>query len=336
LVGHALPHVEWLLPGTLLPRLSSERCIRNSNVCASPSKGTTGSHPPSVRWREVLLPAAPGGPVAPLGTRPYGAERTRSAGSAQNYDDPTRVAKLRRVPARSSARRWRFASGFLFFGALTVVAGFYVPLRREADKLRAEGASLRRDLEQTRAELSLALARPEPASTAPASVAPSAANAATARDTAASVQPRIERLLARLRERFGELARAQMLSISSAGDRVSVAIANQQLFVGSSLDVAQGGRALLCDLVRTIMAEFNGQLRVTGYYGKPRIADPVLSRRYATPWELSAARAARAVDALVQGCHAPVERFLVVGYGPRAAGPLGENVALELIFTGAD
>jgi chemotaxis protein MotB len=249
------------------------------------------------------------------------------------------------VTARSSARRWRFASGFLFFGALTVVAGYYVPLRREAGKLRVEQASLHRELEQTRLELGQALARAEAASPAaqaavgsPAAqgVAPEAASAATASDLAARVRPRIERLEAQLRERFAELSGAHVLSISSAGDRVSVAVANAQLFPSGSLEVAQSGRTLLCELAQTIMAEFNGQLRVTGYYGKPRVVEPGLSRRYATPWELSAARAARAVDVLVRQCKAPAERFLVVGYGPRAAGPLGENVAFEFIFTETD
>lgn len=229
------------------------------------------------------------------------------------------------VTARSSARRWRFASGFLFFGALTVVAGYYVPLRREAGRLRAEGDSLRSELSQTRSQLQQALARaPEPA---PAEGAPKNG------ELAARARPRIERLDARLRERFGELARSQQLSLASASDRMSVAIANARLFSGASLEISESGRALLCDLAQTVMAEFDGQLRVTGYYGKPRIVEPALSKRYASPWELSAARAARAVDVLVRDCRAPAERFLAVGYGPRAAGPLGENVAFEFIFS---
>jgi flagellar motor protein MotB len=229
------------------------------------------------------------------------------------------------VTARSSARRWRFTSGFLFFGALTVVAGFYVPLRREAGRLRAEGNSLRSELSQARAELQQALARPPEAP-------PPAAGSAHDADAEARARPRIERLDARLRERFGELASSQQLSVARASDRMSVAIANAQLFSGSSLDVSSSGRSLLCDLAQTVMAEFDGQLRITGYYGKPRIVESALSKRYASPWELSAARAARAVDVLVRDCRAPAERFLAVGYGPRAAGPLGENIAFEFIF----
>jgi chemotaxis protein MotB len=243
------------------------------------------------------------------------------------------------VTARSSARRWRFASGFLFFGALTVVAGYYVPLRREAGKLRVEQAGLQRDLAQARFELGQALANASAAASANAAAPaePSAnAAAAAASELATRFRPRIERIEARLHERFSELSRAQALSISSAGDRVSVAIANAQLFPAGSLEVAQSGRTLLCELAQAIMAEFKGQLRVTGYYGKPRIVEPALRRHYATPWELSAARAARAVDVLVRQCQAPAERFLVVGYGPRPAGPLGENVAFEFIFTEAD
>ena len=211
----------------------------------------------------------------------------------------------------------------MFFGALTVVAGYYVPLRREARRLRAEGDSLRGELSQTRAELKQALdARQPEALSAPSDAAPK--NGA---------RLRIERLEARLRERFGDLAQSQQLSLAAASDRMSVAIANAQLFSGASVDISGSGRSLLCDLAQTVMAEFDGQLRVTGYYGKPRIVEPTLRKRYASPWELSAARAARAVDVLVRDCHAPAERFLAVGYGPRAAGPLGENVAFEFIFS---
>ena len=229
------------------------------------------------------------------------------------------------VTARSSARRWRFTSGFLFFGALTVVAGYYVPLRREAGRLRAEGDSLRSELSQARAQLKEALAR--------SSEAPPATAAAPNNVDPAGTRARIDRLDAGLRERFAELVRSQKLSVASASDRMSVAIANEQLFSGSSLEVSPGGRELLCALAQTVMAKFDGQLRITGYYGKPRILEPALGKRYASPWELSAARAARAVDVLVRDCRAPAERFLAVGYGPRAAGPLGENVALEFIFT---
>jgi chemotaxis protein MotB len=239
------------------------------------------------------------------------------------------------VTSRSSARRWRFASGFLFFGALTVVAGYYVPLRREAAKLRVQSASLERDLDQTRLELAHALTRPrEPA---PAAAAPPVCTAtAQSAALASQVEQRTRKLEAKLGERFAELLRAETLSVSSAGDRVSVAVSSSQLFAGGSLELSASGRKLWCELSRSILEEFDGQLRVTGYYGKPRVAEPALLRRFASPWELSAARAARAVDVLVRECKAPAERFLVVGYGPRAAGALGENVAFEFIWATAD
>jgi hypothetical protein len=42
-------------------------------------------------------------------------------------------------------------------------------------------------------------------------------------------------------------------------------------------------------------------------------------------------RAATVAKVLERGCGAPTDRFLVVGYGPRPAGPLGANVAFEMI-----
>ena len=255
--------------------------------------------------------------------------------------------------ARSSARRWRFASGFLFFGALTVVAGYYLPLRREAARLRADSAQLRRDLDQTQRELAVELTRPReapppahaPAATpaslsltpgVPSSPAPASAARSAHEDQERVAKQRIERLEERLQQRFSELTRAQQLSVSSAADRVSVAVTSSRLFEANTIEVGAKGRTLLCELSQQIMSDYQGQLRVTGYYGKPRISEPALQRRYKTPWELSAARAARAVDVLVRDCKAPAERFLAVGYGPRAAGPLGENVAFEFIVGDAD
>lgn len=253
--------------------------------------------------------------------------------------------------ARRSARRWRFASGFLFFGALTVVAGYYVPLRRETARLRGDAVELRRELDQTQRELARELTRPRDpppprtAAATPASLsltpgvpgAPSPAAERSAREEQErAVRQRIERLEKQLAQRFAELERSQQLSVSSAGDRVSVAVASPRLFMPNTVDVGAKGRTLLCELAAQIMNDYHGQLRVTGYYGKQRVSEPALQRRYKTPWELSTARAARAVDVLVRDCKAPVERFLAVGYGPRAAGPLGENVAFEFIVGDAD
>lgn len=253
--------------------------------------------------------------------------------------------------ARGSARRWRFASGFLFFGTLTVVAGYYLPLRRETLRLRADAAELRRELDETQRELARELTRPREApparaaAAAPASLsltpsvpggAPPTAERSAREEKQRAVKQRIERLEQQLAQRFGELEQNQQLSVSSAGDRVSVAVASSRLFTANTVDLGAQGRTLLCQLAEQIMNDYHGQLRVTGYYGKPRISEPALQRRYKTPWELSAARAARAVDTLVRECKAPAERFLAVGYGPRTAGPLGENVAFEFIVGEAD
>ena len=126
-----------------------------------------------------------------------------------------------------------------------------------------------------------------------------------------------------------------MLVVSSAGDRVSVAIAVSGLFSARET-VTESGRTLLCELAKTIMAEYKGQIRVTGYYGSSKIDDPVLAARHPSPWHLAAARASSAAAVLERDCAMPTERFQVVSYGPRAAGPLGENVAFEFVFSPGD
>ena len=225
------------------------------------------------------------------------------------------------------------ACGFCAVVTSTVVAGYYVPLRREAKGLRAEltlaadeRAASKQSLEQ--AERLLNESREQ--------LRELGAKLDAQKNVSPEIQQRIERLKQSLSTQFARLARAKMLNVSSARDRVSIAMAVPALFAPGSPEVTTEGRALLCQLSRAIMVEYGGELRVTGYYGKARIEDPELAGRQVTPWAWSATRAASAVDVLQSGCGAPTERLLVVGYGPRAAGPLGENVALEFIFRAGD
>jgi flagellar motor protein MotB len=235
--------------------------------------------------------------------------------------------------AQGSARRWRFAAGFCAVAAFTVIVGYYVPLRREAIRLRTEqqassesAASARAALAQKDLELSALQAQNRELVT----------SLDTQKAALSSVRQRIEKLKETLTAQFSRLHQAKLLTVASAGDRVSIAVAAPVLFADQRPVITSNGRSLLCQLSKSIMDEFGGQIRVTGYYGKPSIKEPSLARRYATPWELSAVRAAAAMDVLEKGCAAPTDRFLVVGYGPRAAGPLGENVALEFVFAAGE
>lgn len=230
----------------------------------------------------------------------------------------------------ASAYRWMIASGFCAIATFTVVVGYYLPTYREAARLRseqqkqtAEHAASSASIELLQAELAQSQAR----------------NAALGRELDASkndsakVRGRIEKLERVLSAQFGRLAREKMLAVSSASDRVSVALAVPALF-SSRERLTPNGRELLCELSKLIMSEFKGQIRVTGYYGKAQL--DAASARRRSPWHLAAERAASAADALEHDCDAPADRFLVVSYGPRAAGPLGENVALEFIFRAED
>lgn len=239
------------------------------------------------------------------------------------------MTRSRSQPA-ASAYRWMIASGFCAIATFTVVVGYYLPTYREAVRLRSE----QRTLAAERAASSATLAQLE------AELARSRAESAalgreleSAKSDGAKVKARIEKLERLLSAQFGRLAREKMLVVSSASDRVSVALAVPALF-SSRERLTPNGRELLCQLSKVIMGEFKGQIRVTGYYGKAQL--DAASARHGTPWHLAADRAASAADALEHDCGAPAERFLVVSYGPRAAGPLGENVALEFIFRPED
>jgi flagellar motor protein MotB len=232
----------------------------------------------------------------------------------------------------ASANRWRVASGFSAIVTFTVIAGYYLPTYREAARLRIERETLHADraasnaaLEQVRAEL----ARSE------RELEQLRREMDAAKGDSPLVARRIEKLERLLSAQFGRLIQAEMMVVSSASDRVSVALAVPALF--STRDrLTKSGRSLLCQLAKTIMSEYKGQIRVTGYYGKRRLEQADTGPRGGTPWHLSAARASSAAEALTGECGAPDDRFLVVSYGPRAAGPLGENLALEFIFKPED
>ncbi len=232
----------------------------------------------------------------------------------------------------TSAYRWRVASGFCAVVTFTVIVAYYIPLYRKAGQLTAERDALvgnqraaNAALERLRGELAESSAKIEQLKL----------ELDSPKSASARVLERIDKLERLLSAQFGRLVREKMLMVSSAGDRVSVALAVPALFSARDL-VTPSGRTLLCELSKTIMAEFKGQLRVTGYYGAAKIDDPMLAARHPTPWHLAAARAASAATVLERDCGSPKDRFLVVSYGPRAAGPLGENVALEFVFRPED
>lgn len=242
-------------------------------------------------------------------------------------DAVTRATGLR------SARRWRIACGFCAVVTFTVIAGYYVPLYREARRLRAESVQSAKDRAALRVSLERAHSQLSENQTEQAKLTASLdAEQSLARD----IQQRIERLKQSLATQFSRLARAKMLSISSAQDRVSIAVVMSALFAPGRPEVTPEGRSLLCKLARAVLAEHGGEIRVTGYYGKPSVEGRTLRAIPSTPWAVSAARAASAVDVLEKSCGAPTARLLAVAYGPRAAGPLGENVALEFVFQSED
>jgi chemotaxis protein MotB len=247
---------------------------------------------------------------------------------ARSSSSNSRIVSAPAANHAASVYRWRLASAFCAIATFTVVAGYYLPAYREAARLRSEREHLEADraathaaLEQTRAELAQ-LEREQ---------VELRREVELARGDTADVARRIEKLETLISTQFARLVQAKMLVVSTAADRVSVALAVPALF--STRDrLTKSGRALLCQLSRTIMSEYKGQIRVTGYYGKPELAASDATARWSTPWHLSAARASSAAEALERDCETLPERFFVVSYGPRAAGPLGENVALEFIF----
>lgn len=229
-------------------------------------------------------------------------------------------------------RRWQIACAICAALLIAVSLGYAWPLRREVSRLRdAEHGMDEREREalaalaETREDLSRTESR----------LGRLEEDTRDAEATATDVRRRLEKLERVLSTQFGRLARADMLLVSSAGDRLSVALAVPALFPLGRTVVTANGRALLCELAQTILQHHDGQLRVSAYYGKPAIAEPSLAR-YGSPWQLSAARAASAAAVLERDCEVAAERVYAVAYGPRAPGPLGENVALELVLSQRD
>lgn len=228
----------------------------------------------------------------------------------------------------TAARRWQIACGVCAALAVAVGVGYGWPLRREVTRLESER---QRVDERERAASGTLDDTVQKLERAQQRLAQLEAEAGAREVTGADVRHRIEKLERVLSTQFGRLARADMLLVSSAGDRLSVALAIPALFPLGRTQVTANGRALLCELAQTIQEEYDGQLRVSGYCGTPANA-----ARSGASWQLSAARAASAAAVLERDCKVAPERLYAVGYGPRAAGPLGENVALELVLSQRD
>jgi chemotaxis protein MotB len=128
------------------------------------------------------------------------------------------------------------------------------------------------------------------------------------------------------------------VEISQLRDQLSVRVLDRVLFHSGSARILPGGEKVLAKLAATLAKE-GDVIRVVGHTDNVRIGETLLEK-YASNWELSAARAASVVRYFQGRARIDPERLEAVGFGeyrPIAANDTmenrGRNRRVEIVLT---
>ena len=198
----------------------------------------------------------------------------------------------------------RFLVAVLVVGGGTFVAAYYVPLLRAHRALTALYGQTKdhaQAAEQKLAQLQATLA-------ATVTERDGLKEQEQQRDSdAQSRQKRADVLASELSEKLKKHFDKARLTLSTAGDRVNLSLAEGVLFVPGKDDPSPQGAALLCDVAKAGGAR---PLRVRASVG----GEPAAAGA-AKPWGTRAGVAARVADALAEKCAVPKERLSVAVFG---------------------
>ncbi|MBL8251073.1 MAG: flagellar motor protein MotD [Candidatus Competibacter sp.] len=129
--------------------------------------------------------------------------------------------------------------------------------------------------------------------------------------------PNLAKVAAKLQQHLSDLVRTDLVNIRSSEFWVEVEIKNSILFASGSAIVNADALQPLA-LIAEILREVPNRLQVEGFTDNRPISTPV----YPSNWELSAARAANVVNALMKNGVRP-ERMAAIGYGEYQ--PIADN-----------
>jgi chemotaxis protein MotB len=236
--------------------------------------------------------------------------------------------------AKSRGTRWgRVFIGLLLVGAATFVAAYYLPLYRAHQKLDVQY----RELAQKSQTLSDSVSRASAELTA---AQHERDQLRAERDQKLSAQKDVasqqEGVRATLASKLDKLVKKNSVAIFANGSTLLVALDSALLFQPQRLDLAPAAHGVLCDVVKGSEAK---ALAVGASLAPGAAVPAALSKSYANPWTLSAARAAAIAQALTELCAFPGPQVSATGnadHDPFAAQLASSKLAadrIELAFT---
>lgn len=225
------------------------------------------------------------------------------------WEDPDHeVAALAASMRAKGPKRWlRVLVGIGIVGALTFIAGYYVPLFRAHDELRDEFQRLsekRRTLEETLQNKERQLAKLDEEKRA----VDAKLKEREAAEDAANAE--LEKLRVSISSKVRPYETKGLAASSVADQRVRISLSNRIIFSPHTLTITQKGSSVLCDVAR---AAGSAKLRVVSVTSADEPPSAALAAKFSSRRELSGARAAVVTDRLQDTCKVAGGRMEPVG-----------------------
>jgi chemotaxis protein MotB len=210
--------------------------------------------------------------------------------------------------AKPRGTRWgRLFSGLLVVGCATFVAAYYLPLYRAQQRLSDQY----RELSQKSSALSDSASKTQ---VELKSVSAERDQLLAQQDQRDSVQKQqagqAERARGVLSSKLDKPLKKGSAVLVASGGTLLVAFDDAWLFLPQRLDLAPAASALLCEAVKGSEAK---SLTVSAALAPGAPLPVALSKSFATPWALSAARAAAVAEALADKCAFPGAQLSAAG-----------------------
>jgi chemotaxis protein MotB len=244
-------------------------------------------------------------------------------------------AAFGRKPHSSSWKGW-LAFLIAVGGAVAFGKYVYLPLRASKAQLQRDAQQSAEQLKSLSAKLRGAEARTAELQSRQDQMAGELAKTVAERE---QVETELKRLQSDLASKLEPEIHAGNVSIKRRGNQLVVDLAEQILFDSGQAELNEGGDRVLGQLGQSLLALRGYTIQVGGHTDNARVTNPQTQQKFATNWELSAARATNVVRYLEEHDKIPGERLAAAGfsqYRPSASNNTTEgrkkNRRIELVL----
>jgi chemotaxis protein MotB len=204
--------------------------------------------------------------------------------------------------------RWgRVFTGLLVLGFGTFVAAYYLPLYRAQQKLSDQYRELSQKSQSLSDGASKAQADLKTVSAERDQLQAEHDQRDHAQKNDASEQQRAHDAVS---AKLDKAIKKNAAAVVSDGSTLIVALDSALLFQPQKLDLAPSAVSLLCDVLKSAAAK---SVMVSDALAPGAALPAALAKTFATPWALSAARAAAVAEALVDKCSLPAAQLSATG-----------------------